>query len=279
MKIFFLIATLFVMLPAQGFSDKQLLILPLDLSSMEADQWEGLAFTLALQAGSKPGQVIPITATRRKLNEYGLSLLSPSSLASRIKLAREIGADELVYGTVVDSGVHLTILQLNDLQFSNFYIPGDLEEPEMLLCDIASHLGLEPSPKPFDFYRLWSSSYFSEEMDLAGSLMRRLLESEASDWFFLQEYVDLFGSPAREVESIGDLVYWRDWFHQKDHISHALEISEHLLEIRHHPGDFLFHARLMLKTGDTQNACYWWDKAKSFGFEGNTDEALHSLCP
>lgn len=267
--------------PEGEIMSKRIVVLPFATDPSANEPLEGMALCLALHGAAQDSKrLVPLTAVRKKLNEYGLSLISPLSLASRIKLARDLNADLLVYGHL--SGEELRVSQMAmeemSLDGSVYGRPSDAGADSLLspLADML-HLGLKDD-HPFDLYRLWASAYYVEDADRVQETMLRLLQHQATGWVFAEEYLDLFGEPIGDEATLQEKSYWRDLLLSKGHGSSALALSESLMDARHNPGDFLAHAAILAETGDLTSACEWLTKAASFGFKPPRESKLPGLC-
>lgn len=268
-------------LPDAEALPQRILVLPFATDPTANEPLEGMALCLALHGSAEDAKrLVPLTAVRKKLNEYGLSLISPLSLASRIKLARDLNADMLVYGNLSGSELQLSQMHMQGLSMTG-EVHGRASESgaDGLLQPLSEslHLGLKGEVS-FDVYRLWASSYYVEDVDRVQETMLRLLQHQATGWAFASEYLDLFGDPVGEEATAQEKTYWRDLLLSKGHGSSALPLSESLMASRHNPGDFLAHAAILAETGDLEGACEWLNKANSFGFKPPRESELIELC-
>ena len=264
--------------------ENRILVLPPQIVSPQQEPWEGLALALALQSRvPAKTRLVPLTAYRKKLNEYGLSLVSRLSTATCLKLATDLDVDLLVFGLWQEDGLAMSIYHVHQRRLERHRWP-DLADVEAndLPGRFAARLGMEIEgldPAGYELYRVWASTYFADELDTAKEILSRLLDHHQTDWLFLQEYLDLFGDPLSGVSDAVELVNWRDRFFQKAHLERALAASKRLLGERYHPGDFAAHARILFAMGEVSEACTYLDKAETFGFETQSDlAALRAAC-
>lgn len=253
----------------------RVLLLPFTVDAAVEDPWEGLAPVLALQTRvTNPERLIPFTACRRKLNQYGMSIVVPVSLATRVKLAADLEADLLVSGHLEQDRLVLQLYYTGNQQLERMVLEkkGDAQYPDQ----IAGLIGLPfdaPSTRQYDLFRVWASIYYLEEPENARTTVDKLLEHDLTGWLFVQEYLDLFGDPGSNLSNAADLAYWRDFFLKKQHYARAANLSQRTMELRHNPRDLIAHARILLAVGDQDQACDYLKKAESFGF---TDQALQA---
>ncbi|CAM2064917.1 hypothetical protein SCOR_06050 [Sulfidibacter corallicola] len=253
---------------------------PPDMAAVQAERWEGLAAILALQDGLvSGGNLVPFTAMRRKMNEYGMSLVQPVTLATKIKTSRELGADHLLTSQVDDQRLIWTLLDVQEGRVLEHGIVGMQSGWEALPYLLADEIGLATARvEPFDFYRLWASTYFADDTEVARRIMERLTLHDRAGYALLNEFVDLFGNPSEQLEDPQDLMLWRDRFFQKDFYSGALTASAALLTQRHNPNDLLVHARILMAMNQVDEACNYMRQAESFGFLRSKDDPLWQRC-
>lgn len=275
MKGFFVFATIFIITSFSPGEDRveevapfRILLLPFTVDPQVEDPWEGLAPVLALQSrASSDRRLVPFTACRRKLNEYGMSVVLPTSMATRIKLARDLDADLLVSGHLEKDRLIMLIYDASQRSLERRVLRE--EDRSQYLVKMAGILNLSPLPlmtRQYDLYRVWASIYFLEELESARPTADRILEHDLTGWLFMQEYLDLFGDPSRNLKEAADLAWWRDLFLKKQHHARALALSEMTMAARHNPRDLIAHARILLAQDDEAQACIFLKNAESFGF-------------
>lgn len=262
-------------------ADARHLVWPPTVETGDIDSFEGIACLLAMRAMlTTPEDVVDIHRLRRHLNDAGLSITAPLSLASKLKTAAELGARELWVFTI--HGDHYRMhrfdtASLDILQEVRAAKPGDWEQLPQTMAD---HMDLARAEAGgYEFYRLWASVYFVDDLTNAQNLMVRLAAHPAAGSLFLQELTDLFGNPAVAVADVQDIVAWRDRFYEQGLFAAAEKSSLHLLEQRHNPGDLLDHARILLAQGKRNEACEYVGRAASFGFVRSSEDPLLKECP
>lgn len=278
MRILFFLLIVLCLLPAQA-DGRRNLILPLQVDRVAEEPWEGLALMLALQnRASDRNHLVPLTAVRKRLGSYGLTLTMRTSLATKLKLAESLEATTLVYGTIGDEMVqvsryHLTTreLEIRDFPHESYGSPGEL------LTQIAAFLDLptnDTAAAEIEIGRVWASTYFAEDLEAAQAVLDKLIDHETVGWLFMQEYLDRFGDPLVGMEATDELVTWRDLFVAKQHYSHALTASKRLLSMRNYPRDLLIHAKVLHALDRRDEACSFAHRSEQFGF---VDHALFAI--
>lgn len=257
-----------------------ILVWPPTVAAPDSDAFEGIAAFLATRDRLQtPRQVVDLHRLRRHLVGAGLSVTAPLTLASKLKAASALAVDELWLFTIHED--HLT-WQRFDVANRGVIDNGLTHRPEAweaVPALIADQIGLDHRPtEGYDFYRLWASVYFVDDLTSAQNLMIRLAAHPAAGRQFLEELSVLFGNPTRADEDVQSIITWRDRFTQHGLYALAEESSNHLLEQRHNPGDLLDHARILAAQGKREAACDYVRRAASFGFVRSNNEPLLKEC-
>ena len=259
----------------------RILFLPLKVQTRSGEPWDGLASVLALQhKASDKEQLIPLTVVRKKLREYGLSLTGETTLATALLLARDLGADQLLLGTMGETRVQATLYRLDDhsVVTQEWPVATPLTDLTLQLAEFA-HVPVDGfAPDEIGFFRQWASSYFAADPEGALTVMQALVGDQLVGWLFLQELLDLFGNPVTSESGVTALIYWRNLFTEKAHPLRALEASKLLLEKRHNPNDFIVHAQILARLEERDEACDWLKKAQSYGFTTPESKTLLDQC-
>lgn len=265
---------------AEPSPDASILVWPPTVAASDSDAFEGVAAFLATRDRlQEPRRVVDLHRLRRHLVGAGLSVTAPLTLASKLKAAQALAVDELYLFTIHQD--HLT-WQRFDVANRQVIDNGLAQRPdawEALPPLIADQIGLAHNPtEGYDFYRLWASVYFVDDLTSAQNLMLRLAAHPAAGRQFLEELSVLFGNPTRGDEDVQSIITWRDRFYQHGLFGRAEESSSHLLAQRHNPGDLLDHARILAAQGKREAACDYVRRAASFGFVRSNDEPLLKEC-
>ncbi|CAM2008840.1 hypothetical protein [Acanthopleuribacter pedis] len=275
---------LFSALPSQAATPDQspepLLVWPPTIEAGDIDPFEGIACFLAMSHSlTEPNRVIDIHQLRAHLNQVGLSITAPLSLASKLQTAADLGARELWVFTIHRDHYRRRRFDVASLQVLDDATTPRPDQWEQLPKNLADHLGLaHAEPRAYDFFRLWASVYFVDDLSRAGDLMARLTAHPDAKALFLKELTDLFGNPTETSDNVQEIVAWRDRFYEHGLFAAAEKSSLHLLEQRHNPDDLLDHARILLAQDKRDDACHYVRRAASFGFVRSNNDPLLKEC-
>ena len=264
-------------------TNERVLIVPFQIDDAQTAQWQGISFLLAFQNQMQTDpNLIPFTSLRKKLNEYGLSVVSKLSLASKLIVAEALDADLLVFGQIKQGFASIHCYDLANRELSApLSFPFDPSEPNRLARPLAKRLGLTIQTfekERLELFQVWASIYFSNAVEMSRNVMNKLIQHEHTGWLCLQEYLDLFGDPSSELSDPIELAYWRDLFMQKSHFNRALALSQKIQESRHNPNDFISHALVLYELGSKKDACSFVSKAEAFGFALDQTTARKLKC-
>ncbi len=261
-------------------STATILVWPPTIAASDSDAFEGIATLLATRDRlQEPRRIVDLHRLRRHLVGTGLSVTAPLTLASKLKAASELAVDELWLFTIHQDHLVWQHFDVANRQVIDNGLTHRPEAWEALPAFIADQIGLDHRPtEGYDFYRLWASVYFVDDLTSAQNLMVRLAAHPAAGRLFLKELSALFGNPTRADEDVQSIITWRDRFNQHGLYGLAEESSNHLLEQRHNPGDLLDHARILAAQGKRGAACEYVRRAASFGFVRSNDEPLLKEC-
>ena len=263
-----LFLTLLMSIPLQA-GHERVLFVPFDNADQSDEPWAGLTLMLAIQNQVRQKErLVPFTACRKKLNEYGLSVVNPLSVATKLKLARDLDADRLVFGAIEGDVLRIMVHDLVHGTTTGLDRELDEQGPGAAISELSSLVGLDSnnlSERHYELFRVWASTYFTDDLETARGILDRLISQEEMGWLFMQEYLEMFGDPIPGLTDDDEMAYWRDLFLQKRLPARALKVSKKLMARRHHIEDLAVHADILLAMGEEKEACTYLKRAEAAG--------------
>lgn len=259
-------------------------VCPFEGSDGPLESRNAMAMTLAVydSMGDAP-QLIGFPSVRQCFEEMGMPLSASKSLATRMTLARRLGARLILFGRLGETQVSVSIQDLD----TSHILRRTFEKPQgdasfcLLGQEISKLLGYgDPiGTLPSDeFYRVLASTYSTMPKDIAGNVLRKLLEHHRTSFFLFSEFRDRFVGPACEELDQAKLVFWRDIYCEHGVFRDALEYSSTLLSQNRDGDTYGIHAVILFQAGNKDMACRYLKMALAYGATASELEDLGISC-